>query len=216
MPCIIPADDGMRLAINSDTILAPISHIWTRDLLFLINRNRSSLGAWLPWVSQVLTRQDLNKLIHYYRKKNQQTGAFTSCILHHGQVAGVVSINHISMPDSSASLGYWLGAEFRKKGLMRGACSTLLDHIFFTLKLHRVSVYCATENLSSQKIPESLGFKKEALLRDGEWLNDHYVDSFAYSILEWQWLQRRLSPAQQNRQLESGVLSSSFAGKTSP
>ena len=46
---------------------------------------------------------------------------------------------------------------------------------------------CATMNLPSRKIPERLGFKTEGTIRDGEWLNDHFVDSVVYGLLDKEW-----------------------------
>jgi len=67
----------------------------------------------------------------------------------------------------------------------------MLDHAFGELRLNRVEVFCATDNVKSRAIPERLGFKQEDVIRQAEWLTDHYVDHAVYSILAEEWRARR-------------------------
>ncbi|HVJ50737.1 hypothetical protein [Desulfitobacterium sp.] len=39
-----------------------------------------------------------------------------------------------------------------------------------------------------QRIPERLGFVKEAMIREAEWLYDHFVDHAVYGVLAREWL----------------------------
>ena len=54
--------------------------------------------------------------------------------------------------------------------------------------LNRIEIRCATQNVRSRAIPERLGFKEEGLIRDAEWLYDHYVDHIVYGMLESDWV----------------------------
>src|SRR3712207_8983550 len=53
---------------------------------------------------------------------------------------------------------------------------TTLFRSFLELGLNRVSIACATENKKSCAIPERLGFRREGVQRQAEWLYDHFVD----------------------------------------
>jgi ribosomal-protein-serine acetyltransferase len=63
----------------------------------------------------------------------------------------------------------------------------VLEYSFGRMGLNRIEIRCATENLKSRAIPERLGFKDEGIIRDAEWLYDHYVDHIIYGMLESQW-----------------------------
>jgi hypothetical protein len=47
--------------------------------------------------------------------------------------------------------------------------------------------FAAIENSRSRAIPERLGLKKEGIIRDAEWLYDHYVDHMLYTLLKSEW-----------------------------
>lgn len=70
---------------------------------------------------------------------------------------------------------------------MRAAVQGLIKFGFEKLNLNKVLIGCATGNLRSQKIPESLGFTYEGTLRQNEWLYDHFVDHKIYSLLKSEW-----------------------------
>ena len=39
------------------------------------------------------------------------------------------------------------------------------------------------------RLPERFGFKEEGIIRDAEWLYDHYVDHVVYGLLRHEFLQ---------------------------
>jgi ribosomal-protein-serine acetyltransferase len=59
----------------------------------------------------------------------------------------------------------------------------VVNFAFNEMKLHRLEIKCATDNVGSRAIAEKLGFKHEGTLRDGEWLHDRFVDQELYSLL---------------------------------
>lgn len=56
--------------------------------------------------------------------------------------------------------------------------------------INRVEIQCAANNFRSIAIPEILGFVKEGMKREGQWLYDHYEDIVTYSLLAKDWNRR--------------------------
>ncbi len=50
--------------------------------------------------------------------------------------------------------------------------------------LHRIEIHCAPANHRSRAIPERLGFREEATLRETELVGGRYLDSVVYGLLE--------------------------------
>jgi ribosomal-protein-serine acetyltransferase len=63
--------------------------------------------------------------------------------------------------------------------------------VFKELGLNCVELACAVGNARSCAIPERLGFTREGVLRQREWLYDHFVDHVSYSMLAAEWSRRR-------------------------
>ncbi|NRA45520.1 MAG: GNAT family N-acetyltransferase [Oligoflexales bacterium] len=177
----------LYINIDSETCLSLIGFEYSQELYSLVAKSRASLRKWLPWVDYIHSQGDFSQLIQYYLNKHRNNGTITMCIKHKNQAAGIIGFNYIDWKNKSGALGYWLGNQFRGKGIMLSSCREMIQHGFRHLHLHKINILCATGNLSSRKIPERLNFRKEGLLRDGEWLNDHYEDLYSYSMLAKEW-----------------------------
>jgi len=103
-------------------------------------------------------------------------------------LAGVIGCR-FSWQNHSAVIGYWLGSEYQGKGLMTSACKTFLSHCFSALNLNRIEIRCAVNNNRSRAIPLRLGFRQEGIIKEAEWLYDHYVDHVVYGLLAREWIQ---------------------------
>ena len=162
------------------------------ELSDLTNRNRDHLRAWLPWVDANRTVEDRKKFIRGALKQFAENNGFQAGIWYDGRLAGVVGYHAIDWENRSTALGYWLGEEYQGKGLVTAACRALVEHAFEELGLNRVSIACATENKKSCAVPETerLGFRREGVVRQAEWLYDHFVDHAVYATLASEWRKR--------------------------
>ena len=102
----------------------------------------------------------------------------------------MVGYHAIDWENRSTALGYWLGKGYQGKGLVTAACRALVEHAFGELDLNRVSIACATENKKSCAVPDRLGFRREGVVRQAEWLYDHFVDHAVYATLASEWRKR--------------------------
>ena len=100
-----------------------------------------------------------------------------------GRLADTINLHDIDSESRKANVGYWLGAECQNRGLMTKACRVLLDYAFQELNLNRVEIPCTVQNTKSRAIPERLGFVQEGVIRQAEWLYDHYNDHVIYAML---------------------------------
>src|SRR5579883_438082 len=77
----------------------------------------------------------------------------------------------------AATLGYWVGQPFERRGYTTEAVRLISRFAFHALHLHRVEAACLPENLASQRVLEKAGFVREGYARRylkiaGEW-RDH-------------------------------------------
>ena len=107
-----------------------------------------------------------------------------------GAFAGSLGCHAIDWANRNSSIGYWIDAAHQGKGLITRCCAAMLDYLFEELALHRVEIRCGTGNHRSCAIPERLGFTREGVIREAEWVKDRWVDLVVWGILEHDWRHR--------------------------
>jgi ribosomal-protein-serine acetyltransferase len=156
-------------------------------LMAIVNANRPYLRRWLPWLDLTLTIDEMIVFVESTLRQNAAGQGFQAAIWHGGNIAGVIGFHHLEWANRSTCIGYWLDEGRQGSGLMTKACRALIDYAFSEWKLNRVEIRCAEHNTRSRGIPERLGFTNEGLLREAEWLYDHFVDHVVYGMLARDW-----------------------------
>ena len=96
----------------------------------------------------------------------------------------MIGYHQVDRINRSVEIGYWLSADYQGRGIIARACRFLVNYAFTEMGLTRVVIRCAVGNHKSCAVPERLGFKKEGVLRQAEWLYDHFVDLVVYATLK--------------------------------
>jgi ribosomal-protein-serine acetyltransferase len=153
----------------------------------LIDSNRASLREWLPWLDWSHTPADTAEHIRLSLERYRESNGFSAGIWIDDKLAGAIGLHAIDSRHRSSSLGYWLSENYRGSGAMTLACRAVVTAAFRHYNLHRIEIRCATGNKKSCAIAERLGFTREGVLREAEWLYDHFVDLNVYAMLEQDW-----------------------------
>ncbi len=177
----------VRIPIDEDTELRAIDEKDAPDVFALTEANRQYLRQWLPWVDGTRSVKDTHAFIRTINIQRINNGSFGCVILYKRRVVGTISFHLIDWTNRRVEIGYWLGAEFQGKGLMTKACKAMVAYAFDEWSLNKVEIRCATGNAQSCAIPQRLGFTLEGVLRQSEWLYDHFVDLKVFGMLESEW-----------------------------
>ncbi|MGN6215488.1 MAG: GNAT family N-acetyltransferase [Solirubrobacterales bacterium] len=152
----------------------------------LIEADREHLSRWLPWAAD----QDLAATERFIAEAEEQLAkgnGFQAVIAPRGEILGVAGFHAVDWTNRNTSIGYWLAEQAQGQGTMTAAVRALVDHAFYEWKLHRVEIYCAPANRRSRAIPERLGFREEARLRETELVGGCYLDAIVYGLLREEW-----------------------------
>jgi ribosomal-protein-serine acetyltransferase len=152
-----------------------------------VERGRQYLRRWLPWVDYTHSATDIREFINRVRGQYEANQGPQAGVWIEGLFAGSVGCHPISWHNRNCSIGYWIAEQHQGKGIITQCCTTLLNYLFEDLRLHRVVIECGTGNTRSCAIPQRLGFAREGISRDGEWLNDRWIDLVVWSMLEDDW-----------------------------
>jgi ribosomal-protein-serine acetyltransferase len=151
-------------------------------LFAVIAAHRARLRAWLPWVDATVKPADTEKYIAETLRDFAATRAYTCGIWLDGRLVGVIGQNRIDWAHRVAFPFYWLAPDAEGQGIMTQCFRAVIDDAFAQLQVKQVVIAVATGNLRAQRLPAKLGFKRVSTLRKAEWLYDHHVDHFIYSL----------------------------------
>ena len=97
------------------------------------------------------------------------------------ELVGLLSFNTINHRFRAVEVGWMFHLAHRGKGYASEAARALMNYGFSTLGLHRIIATCDPRNVSSVRIMEKLGMRREAefvdsvVLSDGEWHNEFFT-----------------------------------------
>jgi ribosomal-protein-serine acetyltransferase len=176
-----------KLTVSDTTALTMIARRDAEELFALTDANRAYLREWLPWLDATQTVDDTRNFIQAAIAQHARNEGFQCCMRFENKIAGVIGFHHIDWNNRLTAMGYWLAQPHQGRGIVTQCCRALVDLAFSELQLNRVAIRAAERNLKSRAIPERLGFVKEGVQRQAEWLYDHYVDLVMYSMLKRDW-----------------------------
>ena len=173
----------LRHPINPGLELRQLQLTDAPALFAIVDANRAALREWLPWVDATNRVGDSEKYIKDTLRDFKESRAFTCGIWAMGRLVGVIGHNRIDWANRVGFPAYWIVPASQGQGIMTQCCRAVIENAFTDLKVGRVVVAVATGNLRAQKIPEKLGFTKVSTLKKAEWLYDHHVDHYIYSLV---------------------------------
>ncbi|NMH74352.1 GNAT family N-acetyltransferase [Bacillus sp. RO2] len=98
------------------------------------------------------------------------------------KVIGDLSVWFTGMKDT-VEIGYSFSAEVSGKGYATEAVSQLVRKLFYEQEVHRIQATLDARNISSQKLCERIGMRKEAHFIQDFWSKGEWTDSMVYGML---------------------------------
>ena len=102
---------------------------------------------------------------------------------HPDVVVGTCGYNIWIQPSARAVFGYELARPYWRRGIMTEALEAVIDFGFERMALNRIEAVVFLENVASHRLLEKLGFEREGVLRQYEFLKGRFVDMIMYSLL---------------------------------
>jgi len=157
-----------------------------RPLHEAIEETLDQLVPWLPWARPGHSRAETRRYLRAARIAWTRRTAFEFLIEEPtgGPILGVASLHRIDWLRRSAGIGYWIRRGRHGHGFATEATDALLVHAFATLQLHRVEALVALANKPSQRVVEKLGFTREGVAREVEFVDGTFLDHYQYSLLD--------------------------------
>jgi ribosomal-protein-serine acetyltransferase len=177
----------MQLPVSANISLELTGPQHAAALFEAVDRNRAHLSTFLPWVGQMETAGHMEQYIARCGELYVQGLEASFVILRGQELVGRIGMHHIQPQNRSGAIGYWLTEAAQGQGIITQSCRTLIAYGFTTLHLHRIEIKALMHNTRSQAVPQRLGFTREGLLRQAEYVNGDYHDLVVFSLLRNEW-----------------------------
>ena len=154
-----------RLRGESRAFLTPWEPAWPADAL--------SQTAFRQRLRRQLqdARDDLSYAFFIFRQDDDELlGGITLANVRRGVV-------------QSASVGYWIGERYVRRGYMRGAVAVVIRQSFEELRLHRLEAACLPTNHASLGLLRAVGFRDEGYARKYLCINNVWQDHVLLALL---------------------------------
>jgi ribosomal-protein-serine acetyltransferase len=173
----------LSLKVKSDIELRLFAEQDAGEILKLVRANYEHLRPFLHWVTDDYSLETARNFIGQTQKAFADNTGRTFGIFHQEKIVGVIGFVVFNWQSSRTEIGYWNDKNYEGKGIITESCKVLINYAFEELKINRIEIHCATENVRSRAIAEKLNFKLDGVLRQSEWRHTRFFDMAIYSML---------------------------------
>jgi ribosomal-protein-alanine N-acetyltransferase len=149
--------------------------------------SRDFLKPWeAAWPPNDLSRAAFRQRLRHFSRASRVDEAYPFFIFHKGDGAllGACTLSNVRRGIAqTASLGYWIGAPFARRGYMTQAMRALIPFAFKDLHLHRIEAACLPDNEASRRLLAKLGFREEGFARGYLRINGAWRDHTLFALL---------------------------------
>lgn len=146
------------------------------------NANHKSVAKY-TLVPHPYRAKDAEAFIELSREKSRKNISRNFAIISHetGEVAGMMGLNRINHQHRRVEIGYWIGVDYRGKGLTTEALNLVVKYSFNNLKALRAHAFVDPKNVASIRVLEKAGFKREGLLKKFYRSHNRQSDVYIYA-----------------------------------
>jgi RimJ/RimL family protein N-acetyltransferase len=120
----------------------------------------------------------------------EEGGWLNLAVEYDGRVIGDVGLSLVSRTHRQCEIGYVFLPEVSGRGFATEAADAMMRVAFEELDAHRVTGRLDARNAASARLLERLGMRREAHLRENEWVKGEWTDELVYAITENEWRAR--------------------------
>ena len=149
--------------------------------------SRDHLVPWEPvWPTDALTEAAYQRRVRRLIAEWKADDGYSFHVFERdqGRLVGGIGLSQVRRGVAQmATLGYWIGSPFGRRGYTTEAVALLVRFAFDSLRLHRVEAACLPENLASRRVLEKSGFMREGYARAYLQIAGAWRDHLTFALL---------------------------------
>jgi len=157
----------------------------TDKLYEAVRESIDEVSLWLPWCHPNYSKQESIDWISMQMDAWDYGNEYSFFIFENSseKLIGGVGLNNLVKEHKMGNLGYWIRTGYTGKGIATAATLMCAKFGFEELKLNRIEIIAATENIASIRVAEKAGAKREATLRNRLIVRDKIFNAALFSLI---------------------------------
>lgn len=154
------------IRVDADITLRPFREGDAAELFALIERDRTYLAEFLPWVDGIKTLEDETKFVESVmsRPSTGSDASVTFIIEYLSEIAGTIGIRVANPQTHTGEIGYLLAEAMQHRGVMTRSCRAATAHGFAEMAMRRIEIFADPTNPKSRAIPLRLGYADNGIV----------------------------------------------------
>jgi ribosomal-protein-serine acetyltransferase len=181
--------EAVAIEISAKLHASPATIADAYSLAHLVAQNLSHICTYLPAVAALASISGAETHLEHVAELAVREELLEWHLFLDGILCGSIRLNHIEKESKKVGIGYFIGAAYQGRGIATMAVRAIVAYCFDTLNLNRIELRCAASNRRSARVAERLGFVREGILRQAEYLDGVYVDLYVYGLLREEYMQ---------------------------
>jgi ribosomal-protein-serine acetyltransferase len=176
--------DKLQLA-DGFLLLRPHERGDVGQRLAAIKESIVDVSQWMHWENPEYSTAKALKWIDDCSQKWDEGISYQFAIIDARDAAylGGCGIDRIDADDRVGNLSYWVRSSRVRHGIASKAVNLLSRFGFQELKLNRIEILAATDNIASQRVAEKIGARREGILRNSLFLQGQAHDGVMFSLI---------------------------------
>ena len=150
--------------------------------------SKEFLQPWEPtWPTDGAEKAAFRRRLRRFTEDCHSGDSYPFFILHRetDDLLGGITLSNLRRGvTQAATVGYWMGLPYARRGHMAVAVSLVLDYAFDDLRLHRVEAACLVHNEPSSNLLLKIGFTEEGVARQYLCIDGRWQDHRTFGILQ--------------------------------
>lgn len=162
--------------------LIEIGHQHTESLFEILSKDEVTK---YDGIESLIRVEEARRLIDSFKSAyiNKRGIRWGVVVKDSGKFIGTVGLNHLSISNKRAEIGYEIHPDYWRKHFTSEAVREVLRYSFEELNLHRMAALTFSDNIASTNLLKKFGFKQEGNLRDYIFLRNQSHDAVIFSLL---------------------------------
>ncbi|MBS0295412.1 MAG: GNAT family N-acetyltransferase [Proteobacteria bacterium] len=153
----------------------------------LRERSRDFLQPWEPaWPVDDLTRPAFRRRLGAYSRDIETGQGYPFFIFAEDEVlVGGITLSNVRRGVAqAATMGYWVGQQYARKGYVSRGVKAVCRFGFDKLRLHRIEAACLPSNIPSRDLLLKVGFSLEGKARAYLKINGAWRDHLLFGLID--------------------------------